>query len=66
MRPNQQETADLVTFTGGILNGKLHSLCSVNNYCEACSYRIVSYETSLVFYIVSKQKNLQIFFYIKV
>ena len=28
MWPNPQETADLVTFTEGILNGKLHFLCS--------------------------------------
>ena len=28
MRPNPQETADLVTFTGEILNGKLHFLYS--------------------------------------
>ena len=28
MWPNPQETADLVTFTGEILNGKLHFLCS--------------------------------------
>ena len=27
MRPNPQETADLVTFTEEILNGKLHFLC---------------------------------------
>ena len=30
MWPNPRETADLVTFTGEILNGKLHFLCSVN------------------------------------
>ena len=29
MLPNPQETADLVTFTEEILNGKLHFLCSV-------------------------------------
>ena len=29
MRPNLQETADLVTFTEEILNGKLHFLYSV-------------------------------------
>ena len=28
MRPNLQETADLVTFTEEILNVKLHLLCS--------------------------------------
>ena len=30
MRPNSQKTADLVTFTEEILNGKLHFLCSVD------------------------------------
>ena len=30
MWPNQQETADLVTFTKEILNGKPHFLCSVS------------------------------------
>ena len=29
MWPNPQETADCVTFTEEILNGKLHFLCSV-------------------------------------
>ena len=28
MLPNPQKTADLVTFTEDILNGKLHFLCS--------------------------------------
>ena len=28
MRPNLKETADLVTFTEEIVNGKLHFLCS--------------------------------------
>ena len=31
MWPNLQETADLVTFTEEILNGKLHFLCSASN-----------------------------------
>ena len=30
MWPNPQVTADLVTFTEEILNGKLHFLCSVS------------------------------------
>ena len=29
MSPIPQETADLVTFTEEVLNGKLHFLCSV-------------------------------------
>ena len=32
MWPNPQETADLVTFTEEILNGKLHFLCSAVGY----------------------------------
>ena len=31
MWPNPLETADLVTFTEEILNGKLHFLCNVSN-----------------------------------
>ena len=31
MRPNPQETADLVTFTEKILKGKLHFLCSAGS-----------------------------------
>ena len=31
MWPNHQETADLVTFTEEILNGKLHFLCGDRN-----------------------------------
>ena len=32
MWPNTQETADLVTFTEKILDGKLHFLCSAKKY----------------------------------
>ena len=31
MWPNPQETADLITFTEEIFNGKLHFLCTVLN-----------------------------------
>ena len=31
MRPNPQETTDLVTLTEEMLNGKLHFLCSMNH-----------------------------------
>ena len=31
MRPNPQETGDLVTFAAKICNGKLHLLCSFKN-----------------------------------
>ena len=36
MRPNPQETANFVTFTEEILNGKLHFFCSVKNH-QTCS-----------------------------
>ena len=36
MWPTSQETADLVTFTEEILNGKLHFLCSL----DSCPYLI--------------------------
>ena len=43
MQPNTQETADLVTFTEEILNGKLHFLCSVRKircrYSEGVAQR---------------------------
>ena len=32
MWPNPQETADFVTFTEEILNGKLHFLCSADGF----------------------------------
>ena len=39
MGPNPLETADLVTFTGEILNGKLHFLC--NGFAVGiCNYAI--------------------------
>ena len=37
MWPNSQKTADLVTFTEEILNGKLHFLCSVNSSLQGSS-----------------------------
>ena len=37
MRPNTQETADLVTFSEEILNEKLHFLCS--GVCSAVGPR---------------------------
>ena len=41
MWPNPQETADLVTFTEEILNGKRHFLCSVS--FETRNIKIVYY-----------------------
>ena len=40
MRPNPQFTADLVTFTEEILNGKLHFLC-IEITCTWASYESI-------------------------
>ena len=45
MSPNPQETADLVTFTEEILNGKLHFLCSVYNGKACHMISILSFKT---------------------
>ena len=45
MRPNLQETADLVTFIGKILNGKRHflySVCYVNSWLEIILNHLLS------------------------
>ena len=42
MWPNPQETADLVTFTENILNGKLHILCSVCCAIPVFSHQYIS------------------------
>ena len=39
MLPNSQETADLVSFTEEILNGKLHFLCSVSLISKYNNYK---------------------------
>ena len=39
MWPNPQQTADLVTFTEEILNGKLKFLCSDNCSVFYCKFR---------------------------
>ena len=38
MWPNPEETADLVTFTGKILNEKLHFLCDVRAFIDEKEY----------------------------
>ena len=40
MWPSAQETADLVTFTEEILNGKLHFLCSARDLSASKNDRI--------------------------
>ena len=48
----KQETADLVTFTEEILNGKLHFLCSESNFDSKSFVKI---------FILDKFCNWQIF-----
>ena len=38
MRPDPEETADLVTFTEEMLNGKFHFLCKVYRKSAAHNY----------------------------
>ena len=47
MLSNLQETADLVTFTKEILNGKLHFLCSDNDYASKRIYECIPLSTQL-------------------
>ena len=50
MWPNPEETADLVTFTEEILNGKLHFLCSVMIKNESLkSNEVICYRTEMMF-----------------
>ena len=39
MWPNPQETADLVTFTEEVLNGKPHFLCSVYSVWKEVTHK---------------------------
>ena len=48
MWPNPQFPADLVTFTGQILNGKLHFLCIVKHNNEGLKYFIGYQEGEIV------------------
>ena len=41
MLASRQETADLVTITKEILNGKLHFLCSVESYISFYSDKLL-------------------------
>ena len=43
MWPNPQETADLVTFTEEILNGKLYFLCSAGETDRRIKKRIIDH-----------------------
>ena len=57
MKPNPQETADLVTFIEEILNGKLHFLCS-RLYVGRLSFSISPDYFLLLFNRVTKQNDI--------
>ena len=62
MWPNPQETADLVTFTKEILNGKLYFLCSEKGHTNECflySPQSYLYVIKLVFMFKSKFLKLK-------
>ena len=44
MWPNPQKTADLVTFTEDILNGKLHFLCSVTDLVTFTDEMLIEFQ----------------------
>ena len=53
MCPNPQGTADLVTFTEEILNGKLHFLCSVR-----VSFADGKFSPSIIYFLGSTKSYL--------
>ena len=56
MWPNAQETADLVTFTEEILNGKLHFLYSDNHGYSSSNF-IVVLEHLFAYHLTKSKKN---------
>ena len=46
-----QETADLVTFTIEIPNGKLHFLCSEFEFCSESHHLVLTYQNKLLSYL---------------
>ena len=50
MGPNPQETADLITFTEEILNGKLYFLCS-ESFKNKLKYSQVNLNVDIVFFM---------------
>ena len=67
MRPNPQETADLVTFTEEVLNEKLHFLCSVrwsqtnDHVLQQKHYIDVLQATNKCIRTMPRQKNIRFF-----
>ena len=64
MRPNPQETADLVTFTAEIPYGKLHFMCSayqiVKVYLGPCHSSLMA---KINWYIYDKDKSMMKYVY---
>ena len=64
MGPNPQETADLVTFTEDILNGKLHFLCSeeVRSWKHVVSLLVIIYTetTFLILYYLFPEAQIMV------
>ena len=58
MSPNPQFSADLVTFTEKILNGKRHFLCSVNIKPSTKEWNSLSYYSRLLIKQFEKLKIL--------
>ena len=59
MWPNLQETADLVTFTGEILNEKLHFLCGM--HCLILLLLILIIKLSKI--LINEIINIIIYYY---
>ena len=53
MRPNSQESADLVTFTEEIFEGKLYFLCSVREFVYQS---VIIYYSRLIYHSVLQQR----------
>ena len=45
-------TADLVTFTEEILNGKLHFLCSVINVIHVITFKVINVMTGMIYCLI--------------
>ena len=55
-----EETADLVTFTEEILNEKLHFLCS-DSSTHVTSFRLVNWNIDIAVLMLSKKINFAVF-----
>ena len=63
MWPNPRETADLVTFTEEILNGKVHFLCiEVDNFAKVslidnCYYKLFNQDINKIFPVFHRSRE---------